>query len=79
MFFSTDTVDVHMNSDIVDSNECEEIAGICANGDCINLDGGFSCRCKSGFRLSSTRDSCLGKTFQNVGITVKQSRNALYA
>ena len=28
---------------VSDINECEEVAGICTNGDCQNLDGSFSC------------------------------------
>ena len=47
---------------VSDINECEEVAGICTNGDCQNLDGSFSCICGSGFRLSPSRDSCLGKS-----------------
>ena len=27
---------------VSDINECEEVAGICTNGDCQNLDGSFS-------------------------------------
>ncbi|KAJ8304383.1 hypothetical protein KUTeg_017966 [Tegillarca granosa] len=43
----------------VDQNECEEIAGICTNGDCSNLEGSFRCVCRSGFRLNQNRDGCL--------------------
>ena len=51
---------------LIDINECEEVAGICTNGDCRNLDGSFSCICKPGFRLASSKDSCLGRLIRTL-------------
>ena len=46
---------------ILDVDECETVSGICVNGDCVNLEGSFTCRCRNGFRLSSSRDACIGE------------------
>lgn len=45
-----------------DIDECVERTGICLNGNCINLVGSFNCLCQPGYRLSSSRDTCIGKT-----------------
>ena len=47
---------------VSDINECEEVAGICTNGDCQNLDGSLSCICGNGLCLASSRDSYRYKT-----------------
>ena len=47
---------------VSDINECEEVAGICTNGDCQNLDGSLSCICGSGLCLTPSRDSYRYKT-----------------
>lgn len=44
----------------LDHNECEK-NGMCANGKCLNVQGSFQCRCKSGFVMSQTGHSCIGK------------------
>lgn len=33
---------------------------MCANGKCLNVEGSFQCRCKSGFVMSQTGHSCIG-------------------
>jgi len=43
----------------VDHNECEK-NGMCANGKCLNVQGSFQCRCKSGYVMSQTGHSCIG-------------------
>lgn len=43
----------------LDHNECEK-NGMCANGKCLNVQGSFQCRCKSGFVMSQTGHSCIG-------------------
>lgn len=46
----------------IDQDECS-ITGMCANGNCVNGDGSFTCRCHPGYTLSPTRQSCIGKYF----------------
>jgi len=47
---------------IADHDECSE-TGMCANGQCINMDGSFKCQCHSGFILSPSGHACIGKVF----------------
>jgi len=44
----------------VDVDECREMTGVCANGDCINLLGSFNCICHIGHRLTADRTTCIG-------------------
>ena len=48
----------------VDINECQEIPGICMNGECRNTVGSFTCTCNSGFALDARGLNCTGKTFR---------------
>ena len=43
----------------VDINECSVENGGCGH-ECINRDGSFECRCRSGYRLTNERE-CIGK------------------
>lgn len=47
---------------IADHDECSQ-TGMCANGQCINMDGSFKCQCYSGFILSPSGHACIGKLF----------------
>lgn len=40
-------------------DECYERDGVCRDGDCTNLDGGFQCVCHSGYALTASRDTCV--------------------
>ncbi len=40
-------------------NECAE-TGMCENGRCLNLDGGFRCFCSAGYKLDPTGKHCIG-------------------
>lgn len=59
-----------------DVNECEEVEGMCAGGDCINLDGYYECLCPTGFKVSRGGTICVGKgclksspTFHKLSVT----------
>jgi hypothetical protein len=41
----------------VDINECEDENGDC-EGQCVNTEGSYECRCPSGFRLGENRHEC---------------------
>ena len=43
-----------------DINECVRDRGLCTFGECVNLDGGFECRCPEGFLLTDDGKSCIG-------------------
>lgn len=43
----------------IDINECYDQNGICQNGQCVNLDGGFQCLCRNGYSLNDLRDNCV--------------------
>ena len=45
------------------------IPGLCANGDCINKEGSFKCRCPEGFIMTDDGRSCIGKIVQ-IGLDV---------
>ena len=48
-----------------DVNECRTKPGICQNGRCVNIKGGYRCECFSGFTPSADASSCLGQ-FQTI-------------
>jgi hypothetical protein len=52
---------------VSDHDECSQ-TGMCANGQCINMDGSFKCQCHSGFILSPSGHSCVGKILFIKGI-----------
>ena len=41
----------------IDEDECGR-SGVCLNGQCSNIDGGFRCVCNEGFQLSPDGLSC---------------------
>ncbi|XP_069500617.1 latent-transforming growth factor beta-binding protein 4 isoform X2 [Ambystoma mexicanum] len=49
-----------INGSCVDIDECLE-PGLCQNGDCTNTRGSYSCLCKTGFLLDSSRSSCISQ------------------
>lgn len=46
--------------DCRDINECNEVAGMCSGGECINSDGYHQCICPKGFKISKGGTSCVG-------------------
>ena len=44
----------------LDIDECAE-ENVCANGECHNEDGTFSCRCNPGFEPNYDGTECVGK------------------
>ncbi|XP_068106904.1 latent-transforming growth factor beta-binding protein 4 isoform X3 [Hyperolius riggenbachi] len=46
------------NGTCVDIDECKD-PSLCQNGDCTNTRGSFSCLCKEGYLLDSSRSSCI--------------------
>ncbi|XP_056396725.1 latent-transforming growth factor beta-binding protein 4 isoform X2 [Hyla sarda] len=47
-----------INGTCIDIDECKDPA-LCQNGDCTNTRGSFSCLCKEGYLLDSSRSSCI--------------------
>ncbi|KAG8550809.1 hypothetical protein GDO81_019605 [Engystomops pustulosus] len=46
------------NGTCIDIDECKD-PNLCQNGHCTNTRGSFSCLCKEGFLLDSSRSSCI--------------------
>ena len=42
-----------------DVDECS-LSGICVHGDCINLDGSYSCSCNLGYQATLNGKACEG-------------------
>ena len=49
---------VGMEDECVDVNECAERPGVCANGRCINTEGGYQCECQPGYVSSPDGTEC---------------------
>jgi len=41
-------------------NECEH-AGMCPNGECVNVAGSYKCQCNPGYKQSPNQQICIGK------------------
>ena len=52
-------VEVGLEDDCEDINECEERAGVCGAGRCLNTEGGYQCECDRGFVAASDGRECL--------------------
>ena len=48
----------------VDVDECRHLSNLCENGECINNDGSYRCKCKMGYKLDPTGKKCVGKCYQ---------------
>ena len=56
-----------LQSQSVDIDECDADPPVCdpaRTTDCVNIDGDYRCRCKSGYHLSVSGHSCEGKRTQ---------------
>ena len=47
---------------LIDINECTSVRGICAGGQCRNLEGGYRCVCPPGLLLTADGQKCIGKS-----------------
>ena len=45
----------------VDVNECLHMSSLCENGECVNNDGSYRCKCKMGYKLDATGKKCVGR------------------
>ena len=54
----------------IDINECLTQSGVCENGRCYNLVGGFRCDCYPGYRPSEDRKQCYGKSLPLIVIAL---------
>jgi len=52
---------VGMSEECRDINECALNSGLCSNGRCVNIEGGYRCDCFTGFETSPDGKSCQGK------------------
>lgn len=52
---------IPMTDDCQDINECATNNGLCQNGYCVNLRGGYRCDCFDGFQPSADKKKCIGK------------------
>lgn len=46
---------------LADVDECKHMSSLCENGECVNNDGSYRCKCKMGFKLDASRKKCVGK------------------
>ena len=47
---------------LLDINECELTPGLCGNGTCVNIGGGFRCNCREGFKNAPMMmEVCIGE------------------
>uniref|UniRef100_A0A4W5KLV8 EGF-like domain-containing protein n=1 Tax=Hucho hucho TaxID=62062 RepID=A0A4W5KLV8_9TELE len=42
-----------------DRNECLEIPNVCSHGECVDIQGGYECRCHQGFKAAPNRKMCM--------------------
>lgn len=45
-----------------DKDECMENVGLCDNGQCLNVPGGYHCECDIGFNPTKNQRACWGKS-----------------
>ncbi|KAM9317035.1 latent-transforming growth factor beta-binding protein 1 [Gastrophryne carolinensis] len=48
-----------LNGRCFDINECQEDTLLCANGDCLNLEGSYKCTCRTGYESTSDSKQCI--------------------
>lgn len=63
-------------SRVADVNECLHIPSLCENGECVNNDGSYRCKCKMGYQLDETGKKCVGE-YLNRMPTVSDLRTCL--
>ena len=49
------------------------VPGLCLNGKCISLPGGYRCMCNVGYKLTMDGKRCLGKVSFSFSLTNKRS------
>lgn len=45
---------------VSDIDECGIMHGVCGDGECQNLPGTFTCKCKEGYETSQLMQVCMG-------------------
>ena len=45
----------------IDVNECDQVR-VCTNGECVNSEGSYGCRCHEGYDYDEENKMCLGNT-----------------
>ena len=63
-------------SRVADVNECLHITSLCENGECVNNDGSYRCKCKMGYQLDETGKKCVGEYLSRMP-TVSDLRTCL--
>lgn len=56
-----------------DVDECSSDSGLCQNGDCINLEGSYHCRCYTGFEISKDGKDCIGRLYLYCSVNKQRS------
>ena len=52
---------MHLCVVAADIDECRTMIGICENGRCRNVNGGFTCVCQPGYQLTGDSRNCRGE------------------
>lgn len=53
------------NKNFIYADVCEMIPGLCLNGKCISVPGGYRCMCNVGYKLTMDGKRCLGETLSH--------------
>ncbi|XP_062375263.1 latent-transforming growth factor beta-binding protein 1 isoform X2 [Sardina pilchardus] len=48
-----------VNNSCQDVDECQQVQGLCPNGDCMNTQGSYRCICRAGFKPDATLSGCI--------------------
>ena len=62
-------------------NECLHITSLCENGECVNNDGSYRCKCKMGYQLDETGKKCVGEyknrmqTVSDINVNINMFKN----
>ena len=65
---------VLLSSCITDVNECLHMTSLCENGECVNNDGSYRCKCKMGYQLDDTGKKCVGEHTKTLSVSHLKTR-----
>ena len=54
---------ISLHSMSADFDECVSDPTLCQNGECVNTEGRFHCKCDTGYKPSEDERSCIGKSY----------------